>query len=200
MVSNQRAGLGQSPLHKVVLFLHIPKTAGSSIISCGVKSSGHKRLRDCDHDSDTVFAVVRNPYDRAVSTYYFIKQCHLNRGSYCPTQDHDVNAWWSRVYSHAHRLLNCSRPFCYYERQLEFINDYKGGGVSNRITDILRYENLDADWGAFAGKHNLVSLPHKNKSGLRPDSHWSEELNADSITMIGELYADDFEHLGYELF
>lgn len=190
------AGRGQFLNRNIMLFIHIPKTAGHSVASCGIKSLGHKRLRQHHGQNAPIMTVVRNPYDRAVSTYYYIKQCH-EHGS-CSTQEHDVNAWWSGVCQNAHRLLNSPRPHVYLDKQIEFINDHQGGGVSNRITHILRYEDLETDWPTFASKHNLKSLSHNNKSYLRPDTHWSEELNESTIASIGELYADDFENLGYE--
>lgn len=183
-----------------MLFIHIPKTAGNSIASCGLKPFGHKKLNEFQlNKTETVMTVVRNPYDRAVSTYYYIKQCHENAGEYCPTQDHDVNEWWSALYANRHTFIKCRKPLCYYEQQIEFLNDYKGGGLSERVDHILRYESLELDWSAFASKHGFSDLPHKNKSKLRQDKHWSEELTDETITLINDLYAQDFEALGYDL-
>lgn len=182
-----------------MLFIHIPKTAGNSIASLGVKYFGHKRLRELDIAAgEQLMTVVRNPYDRAVSTYYYIKQCHQTPNQYCPTQDHDVNDWWSLIYNNKDRILNSPHPFCYYEKQVEFLNDYQGEGVSERIHHVLRYEDLEDTWQVFAETHGLKNLPHLNTSKLRPSLHWSEELNADSMAKIAEMYADDFELLQYQ--
>lgn len=183
-----------------MLFIHIPKTAGNSIARAGVNSSGHKRLRELNIGvGESIMTVVRNPYDRAVSTYYYIKQCHQTPNQYCATQDNDVNDWWSLIYSKQGRLFSSPRPFCYFEKQVEFLNDYKGGEVSGRIDHILRYEDLEDGWPVFAATHGLQNLAHLNTSKLRPSLHWSEELNADTVAKIAEMYADDFLHLGYDV-
>jgi hypothetical protein len=82
------------------------------------------------------------------------------------------------------------KPMRFMRPQVEWMRE-----VEN-IDEVLRYETLKQDWPAFAAKHGVAELPHLNK-GERP-APWQDELSAESIAKIGELYADDFEHLGYE--
>ena len=54
-------------------FVHIPKNAGTSIQNMlGPTSLGHRRVHELK--GSPFFACVRNPYDRAVSAYWFIRQ------------------------------------------------------------------------------------------------------------------------------
>ena len=84
-----------------------------------------------------------------------------------------------------------------YSPQIEYLRDEQKA-ISPRIQHLLRFETLTEDWPAFALLHDLPPLPHKNKSEGRTSPNWQEELSAESIAKIGELYADDFEHLNYE--
>lgn len=172
-------------------FIHIPKTAGQSIIKAtGVEPNGHKRFVDLvDEVADgEFFTVVRNPYDRAVSTYYYLSQLH---GGTPFNSGRNLNEFWDNVYQHGRLIGEYMKP------QMYFVSD-ENNNLSDKITTILRYETLEEDYNYLASTTGFSPIEHINKSELRSDQHWSEELSDESISRIGELYADDFEHLGYE--
>jgi hypothetical protein len=81
--------------------------------------------------------------------------------------------------------------------QMWFISD-EDGNLSSQVTTILRYETLNTQLDEMVENFGFSKLEVINKSELRPDTTWLDELNEESIKQIGELYADDFEHLGYE--
>ena len=64
-----------------LIFVHIPKNAGTSLIeSMGFGEHGHAGVlherfwKLCEeHPTATTFAVVRNPWDRLVSTYEYLR-------------------------------------------------------------------------------------------------------------------------------
>lgn len=61
---------------KKILFVHIPKTAGTSIVSlfegnCNFNRFKHRDVRSKVKDFDFSFCVVRNPYDRLISLYNY---------------------------------------------------------------------------------------------------------------------------------
>ena len=107
----------------------------------------------------------------------------------------NVNDYWNHVCEDA-RFYN-TYMFC---PQVDYLRDVVGeGGVSPRIKTLLRYETLSEDWLVFTKQHKLGDLEHKHKSILRSGAlHWRDELSEQTIKGIGELYADDFEHLNYE--
>ena len=66
------------------MFLHVHKTGGTSIkrylLDLGPKSVSHSRVKDIVKEIGyekfkqyKTFVVVRNPYDRVVSAYYYMK-------------------------------------------------------------------------------------------------------------------------------
>lgn len=88
----------------------------------------------------------------------------------------------------------------------EFWIKYKGGvkfmqpqvswmaGVT-RFDRVVRFESIESEWQELQRVHNLPDLKHINKSKHK---NWGDELSNEAIKAIGEFYADDFEHLGYE--
>lgn len=135
-------------------------------------------------DEDYVFSCVRNPYDRAVSLYYFLREkSPAYRERFIDDND-TVDSYWMK----AHNLKKVS----FLKSQNKWLK------VSPRINELLRFETLADDWSTLAVNHGLDKLKHINRSTLRPTPNWQEELSDESIAIIGELYADDFEHLNYE--
>jgi len=176
-----------------MILIHIPKTAGTSIQQAlGPTSIGHKKISQVDGDS--FFTCVRNPYDRAVSTYWFLRQMKKKMPFNLTKTYKSLNEFWLDI---SEQESPQERPLL--NNQMDFLRDSIGeGGISPRIKTVLRYETLAEDWPAFALLHDLPPLTHKNKSELRPATPWQDELSDESIAKIGELYAEDFETLNYE--
>jgi hypothetical protein len=72
------------------------------------------------------------------------------------------------------------------------------------IPNIWRYEHLNITYAEFAREHNKTAqfmipeeLPKANVSYDRKP--WTEVLNAESIRIVNECFAKDFEMLGYEM-
>ena len=63
--------------NRVLLFIHIPKTAGTSICKAfGVFTRGHASIKKFPANIRHhyfKFCFVRNPYDRLVSSYFYLK-------------------------------------------------------------------------------------------------------------------------------
>ena len=166
----------------MIRFVHIPKTAGVSICRAIAQLPGHRRI---DNRAAYVFSCVRNPYDRAVSLYYFLKDRSEQYKAQFMAEGETVNSFWTEKASHI-------RPITFTQPQAAWLK--KAGNIDM----LLRYETLADDWPAFAKKHNLPDLLHKNKSRQRPVIPWQEELSDESVAIIGKLYADDFAKLEYE--
>lgn len=201
-----------------MIFLHITKTAGQSILrATKLKGMCHLPLRCLDVGDEDIFTIIRNPYDRAVSTYYYIQQLQQQRPNWIaknhkrprnPIIDFkEPSEWWCYVYDNRDDFMNTENGECrevryrlgaYYRKQIDYMNEADGEPISERIGTVLRFETLAQDWPAFAAAHGFGNLPHANASQLRQGRKWQDELTPESIAKIGELYADDFEHLGYE--
>ena len=193
----------------MIHFLHIAKTGGTSIRSMFVTKPRMIPIRHLKQErrifpEDRVLTIVRNPYDRFVSFYYWSQQYF--HPDHWLRKFKDINDCVDYFHTNKESLFRpmpndytgFSLAIVFWQTQMHHLRDVEGGGISDSITDILRFETLESDWGAFASKHGFSDLPHKNKSKLREDKHWSEELTDETITLINDLYSQDFEALGYD--
>jgi hypothetical protein len=143
-------------------------------------SAGHAPLWNIKHN-DFVFSCVRNPYDRAVSLFYYAQQTSPVFCEQFLKGNDGINEFW----------LNPDnlKRFRFGQPQTSWLNN------AQRVDKIIRFERLLDDWAEIQSMHDLPALEHKNKSQRQP---WQDELTDEAVAIIGKLYADDFEHLGYE--
>lgn len=186
------------------IFVHVPKCAG---ISVGTSLFGqdfaptHRSLNGYladfgpkDFQSYLKFTVVRNPYDRLASAYFFLKKGGINEEdknwaekillSY-DSFDAFVKGWVNKknIQTEIH-----FRPQC------DFICL-----ESNRpgVDFIGYYENLAADFQHICRKINSNStLLAKNRNANKEKdfrAYYTEETKA----IVADVYADDIRVLGY---
>jgi len=185
------------------MFVHIPKAAGTSIekslglirartpgkfsnlfTGSGKYSLGHidvrKRLKDGRipakfYDSAFKFCFCRNPYDRAVSHYFYARKRHSDEFS--PKVSFIEFTRTLGKYGKMFRLQS------YYTEGLEF--DFMG-----------RFERLEDDFEFIANKLNVdVKLIKDNATKHRP--YW-EYYDWESIENVKKFYKKDFETFGYD--
>lgn len=181
------------------LFIHIPKTAGTSVIQAiGARRRIHlpwwvyqfadpRRFRDYFK-----FCFVRNPWDRAVSTYFYLKSggAGLVDAYFTRTIQDQYTSFDSFVMDfldesriHEHELL---RP------QYLYIHDIAG----NCMVDFVgRFESIDEDFRHVADKLGVdAQLPVSNKSA-RTD--YAQYYSPAHMEKIGRLYHKDIALFGY---
>jgi chondroitin 4-sulfotransferase 11 len=190
------------------VFVQIPKNASSSI---------HKVLEnqtDREHDHRTYidilsqndpeliesyfsFAVVRNPYDRFVSAYEYLRG--ISEDGWNPSFEDVVNDFYSR-----------GTYFYTSEEQVHWWPQHVFVGIKNIILvdKILRYENVNSEWSEIATKiinglpesysKPTLTLPHENTSHLRNKKDYKKYYTKDLAQKIYELYKKDFEMFGYD--
>jgi hypothetical protein len=165
-------------------FFHIPKTAGMSICKAMDVPAGHAPIIN-PKLNDFIFSCVRNPYDRATSLFYYLTDKCPPYTKQFMADGETVNSFWTGKASHI-------RPITFTQPQKAWLEDIE------RIDKLIRFETLAEDWAEMQQAFDLPELEHRNASTSRPATPWQDELTQESIAIIGELYADDFEHLGYE--
>lgn len=198
------------------MFIHIPKCAGVAIAVAlekvmGVRRIGpHGKARDLflptgklDRETFFVFSFVRNPWDRLVSTFFYImgggrapidqqrRERHLKkyRGSF-EKFVLDIANWIDikedeSIYRDGH--------IPHFRPQYEYIYDENG----NCLVDFIgRVENLDSDFNELCNKLSVdgAKLAKKNKSFHR--KYW-KYYNSETRAVVAEYYARDIECFSY---
>ena len=192
--------------HRFV-FIHIPKTGGSTIEKLfnlyGHENAGDDNILNTDimwgHGTQHLaytklllevsrdisnyfsFAFVRNPWDRMVSEYFwrrrYSKRLHRR----------NLNQFVRRI----HKYRWCTEHF---QPQSEFVCDKD---ENCRVDFIGRFENLQEDFNIVCDKVGISrqELPHKNKSKHK---HYTEYYDEETRQIVAEKYAKDIEYFGYE--
>jgi len=201
-----------------IIFVHIPKTGGSSIqgvlhmynekktgfgdisLDGKIKSGQHLSLVDIEKyigydkfSTYTKIAVCRNPYTRFVSEFHWRKKHweKKNVGIYV-----DINTLLDRA-EHAVRNKD------YYDRkkdpfgdhfipQSEFIFDSDGTMVIDRL---FRFENFKEIEKYLIQEYGCKKCPKNNQSVHQDEK---KTLTQEHKDRIYDLYRRDFELLGYD--
>ena len=180
---------------KNVIFIHIPKTAGSSIRSslkdlplkprnAGIdrhfKALAIRSRVDLElFNSSFKFAFVRNPWDRQVSLYHYILKTSIH-----PTHEKT-------------KLLGCFKTFVFSRAKLRFsqyswISDKEG----NLLVDFVgRFENLEADFQTLCTKIGIsTKLEHVNATDHLHYQHYYDDETRD---LTARMHSEDIERFGY---
>jgi len=149
-------------------------------------TGGHWTIREyvdrCNIDLDDYFkfAFVRNPWDRAVS-HYFYKKDDMFDGMPYSTKNMPFEEY---VSNWDHRL------------QLDWITDHNGNVAMDFIG---RFENFEHDTNEVLdriglGKHKI---PHLNKSS-RPRKPYWEHYTDKTKDIVAKVFKKDIKYFGYE--
>lgn len=204
---------------KKFIFIHIPKTGGSSIGTVLNKNAGIEETYEgfkIHHDDVTedllkeyfVFTFVRNPWDRLYSQYKF--RNWLRHGSFDFAARNMETLFEIRYnktltenipddLSTAHNRANFYDEFCHLPSQVEFLKGKYNDGLNKfpYIDYIGRFENLQRDFDVVANKLNLQyrDLPHINKT--KSSNTYREMYTQDLKNFIGDKYKDDVTEFNY---
>lgn len=191
-----------------VLFIHIPKTGGTSIQHWMLKNTNGQPLKarkhhnldriktELDLDIDWSFCVVRNPWDAVVSWYWFRRDRalrrlelakHKNPGGANKKRKYDVQ------YNH-HVLELHEKGFDF------FVETAPARLCSNKtvgVTTVLKLENLAKDFEIVQDVFKCYE-PLGVYNTSKRDRDYRQYYNDYTRKLVEQQYATDIEAFGYE--
>jgi len=189
-----------------IVFVHVPKVAGTSFNQAlygrfmgHIPASSIRRWASANVRALPSFAVTRNPWDRLVSAYRFVKQGGGSGGAItagvwrperyrCPefqSFERFVVEWLSE-----HRIGPIEHHF---RPQTSYLCDASGKLL---VDHVGRVENLEPTFDFLRENlHEIRTLPDSNRSGDAVDyrSFYTPEL----VELVGSIYAQDVKTFGY---
>ena len=168
------------------IFIHIPKNAGTSIEeyfgneSVRIQPSKHADIHEIksrfknSYNNYKKFTIIRNPYDKMVSWYFYLKK-YL--GNYIVIEFND----WIKDPS---KFWHANDPISFLKPQYDWIDD---------TVEIIKFENLNKEINSFFNKK--INLPVTNKSN---HNNYLEYYNKQYLDIIYDKYKKDFIKFNYK--
>lgn len=190
---------GAPDAHRCI-FIHVPKTAGSSVAealfgtaSRHVDYADYLRANPRKFRAYFKFAFVRDPWDRLVSTWSFLKRGGMNerdrhwadeRLSPFRDFDHFVRDGLSSA-----AILS----WVHFRPQSEFVSSPDGQLM---LDFVGRYERLEADFALVATRLGIEAQIRKsNQSAHAP---FATCYTAETADIVGRVYRRDAALFGYK--
>ena len=184
------------------VFIHIPKTAGISLLKAiygKVSLEGHRTYQFNDiilgvkKNQYFSFSFVRNPFDRLYSSYMFLKKGGINNfdensfkkyiAKYTDFEDFVLQGLNNKTIFQVTHLL----PQSY------FICDKKGEVL---VSFVGRFENLINDVNYLSEKLGKeINLEHLNQN---KKSSYKQVYSNEMIKVVNRVYEDDLRIFNYE--
>ena len=148
-------------------------------------------LLPTDERSYHSFAVVRNPYDRVLSSIM-----HFSADAWVHEADETLRKrqFEFRLAEWLERQLDDHNKRAHRRMQIEFLRDQTG---KRSVDSILRFEAISEEFTAFMedrGRPGLA-LPMRGHAGRT--RNYSDYFNASSRLLVEKVFGEDIETFGY---
>ncbi len=202
---------------KTFIFVHIPKTGGTSIARMlnkhGVMLQGKqnydsvyfkhataaeiKRMMGDEYDRYFTFAFVRNPWDWVVSNYEYNRGLHrpFVKGTEYAVCSKENTPGWARAMDFPEWLdwwTGTLKP-----SQVGMLQDEHGEML---VDEVLKFESLGESYERLARRIGLESrgkaLPHLERSPQR-EKDYSVYYDPQTTDLVKAHFGDDLRVLGY---
>lgn len=198
------------------IFIHIPKCAGTTIekmlgtctvdelFSHTVVDGEQKNLQHLtylelksklkiDWSNYYVFSVVRNPYDRFVSEYKYLKELFFK------TKDSKYNVGEFSDFVKQLKIPSSQRILKFdghLETQFSFLKN-EDGAIDSSI-QIFNFENLDPCWEVLKEKTGVEYSNYLRSKKSVSSSPYHNFYTEETKSAVYDFYKKDFDAFGYD--
>jgi hypothetical protein len=185
---------------KNIKFLHIPKTAGTSMLNWLRTNKGNSNAVEWEthpkHSKLPIgnysFTVVRNPWDRMVSAYHYLKNISLPEGSSWLKLNSIDEENFPTFDSWIKNLKNYANPSAYWFRPETQQSEW----IDTPVDVVLRYENLQKDFKQIQHQFNCyLPLPHIYASGRTNCRDYFTSETKQIVSRLSELDIETWKYL-----
>lgn len=188
------------------IFIHIPKAAGTSVLK--ELSNNGKIYRDHStwfdyYRNNSIkfnnyfkFTITRNPFDRAISTYTYLKKGGNKVDDLYFSDLFESNNITFEKFILEYLDEETIHEHTLFKPQYLFIYDYK---YNLQVDFIVKLENIDKDFEYIKSKISIKShtLRNANQSD-RQTGLKDYYINQKMVDKVIKLYRKDFELLQYD--
>ena len=188
------------------IFVRIPKSAGRSVsISLyGNLVGSHLPVKDYqivfsedDFNSYFKYTLVRNPWDRLVSAFLFLREGGVTGLDqyFSEKHLHDVFDFEDFVKNHLSKKEVLS--FTHFRPQTDFL--LINGELA--IDFVGKFESIEEDFEVIKQKLNMpphIELAKKNITGSRTKKDYRDYYNEEMIDIVRKVYQKDIELFDYQ--
>lgn len=183
---------------KPFLFVHVPKTGGNAIKTSELFENSHyfshskiTNIRNRIHHKVISYSVVRNPYDRLVSAYFYLK--NGGRSYYDKSMMKKLEPY--KTFKQFVHNLDKFITEIHIKPQFLFVTDHDGETIL--VDHILKQETLNSDFTELQKKFGfrVRDLDVVNHSNHNKD--FEKYYDAETKRIVYQTYKRDFELFNY---
>lgn len=184
-----------------ITYLHIPKTAGTSILDW-VRGTGATVVQEWQtHPRNSVlkevcpnnitFTVIRNPWDRMVSAYHYLRQISLPEGSGWLALNNITEDNFPSFTDWIVNLEHYANPAAYWFRP----ETAQSAWIDAPVDIVLRYETLLLDFTQIQDLFtHTQDLPHHYQSKRSNYRDYYNDVTRSMVARLNEADIDSFKY------
>jgi hypothetical protein len=154
----------------------------------------HARWVDLDQDitkAHKAFSIIRNPWDRVVSRYFYALKNSMEPGFTSPVNVTSFDRFLDERFEFGNKKYMWHSATRGWYPATDYVTDKNG----KLVCDMLSFENIDND---ICDYFNLkVPLTPRNVTGLKTCSYM-DMYKKRSIRIVSDLYQSDIDMFGYD--